>query len=446
MTKSNDGEAECAHDLRAMAEELVSKHVTDLDAPELEKVQRLVYELEVHRAELEMQNQELREAQKQLEVSRDRYADLYDFAPLGYVTLDAPGLILDINLTAARLLGKERSFLIGHPFAGHVVKEDRSAFRKHVRECVGGHKELTCDIWLAVPDGPSIPVHLCSIPIGDAEEGRPGCRTAITDITERTLADEELRRALTELARSNDELEAFAYTASHDLKAPLITITGFLGVLARDADKGNAVRMESDITHISDAAKKMHRLLHDLLELSRIGRVAGHPEKVSLVELAREAAGLLAGSVAEHRVRIEISPHLPTVCGERSRLGELLTNLLGNAVKFMGDNPDRRVEVGARQDGGEAVCYVRDNGIGICPRYHDTIFGLFHQLDRNGDGTGVGLAIAKRIVEVHGGRIWVESEGLGKGSTFCFTLPGKEKPTSREEHKGGQRTTARVAG
>ena len=445
MTKSDDGEAERAHDLRARAEELVSRHVTDIEAPAPEEVQRLVYELEVHRAELEMQNQELRAAQQRLETSRDRYADLYDFAPLGYVTLDAPGLILDINLTAARLLGKERSFLIGHPFASHVVEEDRSAFRKHVRECVGGHEELTCDIRLAVPDGPSIPVHLCSIPVGDAEEGRPGCRTAITDITDRQRMEEELRGALAGLARSNEELEAFAYTASHDLKAPLITIAGFLGRLEKDAKNGNAERIESDVSRIAKATEKMHRLLDGLLRLSRIGRVTDPSENVSLAELAGEAAELLAGALVERGVHVEISPDLPTVHGERATLEELLMNLLSNAAKFMGDQPQPRVEVGARRDGDETVCYVWDNGMGIDARHKDRIFGLFNRLDHDGNGTGIGLAIAKRIVEVHGGRIWVESEGTGKGSTFCFTLERTEWAVAEEEQDDGHRTVVRVA-
>ena len=249
---------------------------------------------------------------------------------------------------------------------------------------------------------------------------------------EKGAVEDERKQALAQLARSNEELERFAYTASHDLKAPLITITGFLGMLAQDAEKGNAERVKSDIARISDAARKMGRLLDDLLELSRIGRMGGNCEEVPLGELACEAVELLNGQIEEREVPIEIGPDLPVVRGERSRLVELLMNLIGNAVKFMGDQAEPRVEVGARRDQDETVCYVRDNGIGIDRRHKDRIFGLFQQLDREADGTGTGLAIAKRVVETQGGRIWIESEGPGKGSTFCFTLPEKGQPVGEE--------------
>jgi signal transduction histidine kinase len=254
---------------------------------------------------------------------------------------------------------------------------------------------------------------------------------------------------LAQLAHSNKELESFAYTASHDLKGPLITITGFLGRLATDSEQGNVEGMHSDLARIGEATRKMDRLLHDLLELSRIGRVVGSLEDVSLTELAREVATLLAGPIAERGVRIEISRDLPTVHGERARLTQLLMNLLGNAVKFMGEQPDPQVKIGVRRDGEETVCYVRDNGIGIDPQHKDTIFGLFQQLDPSRGGTGIGLAIAKRVVETHGGRIWIESDGPGKGSTFCFTLVRKAAPVTEEEQENGRllpKALARVAG
>ena len=220
-----------------------------------------------------------------------------------------------------------------------------------------------------------------------------GCVITLTDITDRKRAARKLTEALAQLARSNKELESFAYSASHDLKGPLITITGFLGKLVQDTEHGDAKRMESDIARIGDAARKMDRLLHDLLELSRIGHVAGSLEDVSLAELAREVANLLAGPIAEGRVRIDISSDLPTVHGERARLTQLLMNLLGNAVKFVRDQPDPQVEIEMRRDGEETVCYVRNNGIGIEPQHKDRIFGLFQQLNPSRGGTGIGLCI-----------------------------------------------------
>jgi signal transduction histidine kinase len=245
-------------------------------------------------------------------------------------------------------------------------------------------------------------------------------------------AQEEREALIAELENKNAELERFTYTVSHDLKSPLITIQGFLGYLERDALAGDREQIKHDIARIVNAAEKMRLLLDELLELSRIGRLMNPPVDVPLSELAHEAAGLVAGRIARRGVEVDIAPDLPTVHGDRIRLRELLENLIDNAVKFMGDQPHPRVEVGARREGEETVCFVRDNGIGIDPRYHDKVFGLFERLDQKVEGTGMGLAIARRIVEVHGGRIWVESEGAGRGSAFCFTLPDRRQSTQKE--------------
>jgi signal transduction histidine kinase len=149
------------------------------------------------------------------------------------------------------------------------------------------------------------------------------------------------------------------------------------------------------------------------------------PEAVSIGELAQEVIDLLAGQLKGRPVRLEIWPELPPVYGDRSRLLDVMQNLIGNAVKFMGDQPQPRIEVGCKHENGDAIFFVQDNGIGIDPRYHQQIFGLFEKLDQNQEGTGVGLALIQRIIELHDGRIWVESDGPGHGSMFCFTLPDR---------------------
>ena len=247
----------------------------------------------------------------------------------------------------------------------------------------------------------------------------------IEDITARKTIERERERLLEELEAKNAELERFTYTVSHDLKSPLMTIKGFLGLLEKDVAVGNAERVKKDMEHISSAADKMHRLLDELLELSRIGHVVSPPVAVSLTDLAREAASLVAGQIAERGVAVEIAPEIPVVYGDPMRLLVVLQNLLENAVKYMGDQPVPHIEVRGTQDGNQVVCQVRDNGMGIEPRYHDAVFGLFERLDTTGEGTGIGLALVRRIVEGHGGRIWVESEGQGRGATFSFTLPGR---------------------
>jgi signal transduction histidine kinase len=248
-------------------------------------------------------------------------------------------------------------------------------------------------------------------------------QTLEQEITERKQAEVAREQLVTELEAKNAELERFTYTVSHDLKSPLVTIKGFLGLLEKDIIKDDVGRVQGDIKHIYDAAEKMQLLLNDLLELSRIGRVVSPSEKVSLSELAREAVELTAGQIAEGKVQVDIAPDLPVVCGDRPRLLEVMQNLIENAVKFMGNQPEPRIEVGVQHQKEETLCYVRDNGIGIEPRYQERIFSLFDRLDPTLEGTGIGLALVQRIIEVHRGCIWVESEGKGHGSTFYFTLP-----------------------
>jgi chemotaxis family two-component system sensor kinase Cph1 len=249
-----------------------------------------------------------------------------------------------------------------------------------------------------------------------------GIYGAVQDVTERRRAEAEREALIRELEAKNAELERFTYTVSHDLKSPLITIRGFLSFVERDAVQGNVERLRADIARISDAVAKMQRLLNELLDLSRIGRVVNPPQAVPLDSLAGEARDLVAGRIEARRVEVRIQEGLPSVWGDRERLREVLQNLLDNAIKFMGDEPRPRVEIGMRRDAAERVFFVRDNGIGIDPVFREKVFGLFEKLDPDSEGTGVGLALVRRIVILHGGRVWVEPGESGRGSTFCFTL------------------------
>jgi PAS domain S-box-containing protein len=239
----------------------------------------------------------------------------------------------------------------------------------------------------------------------------------------RKRSAQEREKLINELEAKNAELERFTYTVSHDLKSPLITIRGFMGFLEHDAAAGNLDRLRSDLARITQATDKMQRLLNELLELSRIGRLVNAPERVAFGTLAREAVALVEGRLSARGVRVEIAPDLPDVYVDRARLVEVLQNLVDNAAKFMSDQPEPLIEIGMRTENKQRIFLVRDNGLGIDPTYHDKVFGLFDKLDPKSEGTGIGLALVKRIIEVHGGRVWVESAGVGHGATFCFTLP-----------------------
>jgi len=247
--------------------------------------------------------------------------------------------------------------------------------------------------------------------------------TIFFDITANKLAELEREKFIKELESKNAELERFTYTVSHDLKSPLITIKGFLGMLDSDMARGDEKRIKSDIKRIADAADKMAFLLDDLLELSRIGRIINPPKRFSLGELISEVAELLSSTIAANRAAIKTAGELPFIFADRKRIFEIVQNLVENAIKFKRDDADPVIEIGARSSDGLTTVYVKDNGIGIESKYFENVFGLFNKLNTASSGTGIGLALVKRIAEVHGGKAWVESDGPGHGSVFYFSLP-----------------------
>ena len=193
-------------------------------------------------------------------------------------------------------------------------------------------------------------------------------------------AERERERLFAVLEAKNAELERFVYAVSHDLRSPLVTITGFLGELEHDATAGDTGQVKQAIGHISSSAEKMGRMLDELLELCRIGRIANPPEEIALEGLVREALELTGGRITQREIEVDISPDLPVVFGDRPRLLQVLQNLIDNAAKFTGDQPWPRIEIGVRRDGGEGdegVFYVQDNGLGIDVDHHERVMCWF---------------------------------------------------------------------
>ena len=266
-------------------------------------------------------------------------------------------------------------------------------------------------------------VETIKTPIRNAQGEVIGTTGIAREITERKKAEFEREKLITELEAKNTELERFTYTVSHDLKSPLVTITGFLSYLEKDARSGNFDGFNKDVERIKHAVQKMQELLKDLLELSRIGRLMNDPVEISFSEIVKEALAVVEGHISSKQISIEFVDSSQKIHGDHIRLVEAMQNLIDNAVKFMGAQPNPRINIGTIMDAqNKPVFFVQDNGIGIEPQYRERIFGLFNKLDVNTQGSGVGLTIVKRIIEVHGGKIWVESTP-GKGSTFYFTLP-----------------------
>ena len=253
-------------------------------------------------------------------------------------------------------------------------------------------------------------------------------RNALSEeVRRRQTAEQERKKLLLDLESRNEELEGYAYTISHDLKSPLYTIQGFTGFLEQDLKQGDSEKMRKDVAQIREAVTTMSRLLDDILNLSRVNLSEESAQLMPLRQVIDEALKHLAREIGEHNVEVRIESDLPQVYAAPQRLTEVYQNLISNATKFSGSAARPLIEIGARVDSDWVHCFVGDNGIGIAPEYRDRVFNLFERLDPRTPGTGVGLAIVKRIIDHLGGEIWIESGGPEDGTRFEFTLPAKAR-------------------
>ena len=363
-----------------------------------------------------------KQAEEALQESEEKFRSIVENALAGIFMVDDAYRFVYANDELCRILQYSREEIEGMDFRAALSDESRAFVTDYyVRRQRGEQLPPRYELSVVRRDGQVRQAEMSVAVVRDAV-GRLRTMGQLVDITERKQAESERETLIVELEAKNAELERFTYTVSHDLKSPLITIGGFVGFLEKDALSGNLERVKADIVRINDALTRMQRLLDELLELSRIGRIINSPEAVSLAAIAREAVESARGQIEACGVQVDIASDLPTVYGDRVRLVEVVQNLVDNACKFMGEQPHPRIEIGAWQGETGPVFYVCDNGVGIEPQYHTKVFGLFDKLDPQSDGTGVGLALVKRIIETHGGKIWVESEGSGRGSAFCFTL------------------------
>lgn len=226
---------------------------------------------------------------------------------------------------------------------------------------------------------------------------------------------------LDEISAKADQLEKFSYTVSHDLKTPLTAIGGFAEFLIKQLALGHLDEARFCAERIEENTHRMDRRLDDILRLAKIGRIVEPSQEVDLTDLIEKTLTMMAKRLENAHIAVELEAEFPKVVGDPIRLGEVIENLLDNAIRYIGEEPNT-IAIGWRRQGDETVFYVKDNGIGVDPQHFESIFELFKRQVKTIDGNGVGLTITRRIIEAHGGRIWVESQGEGTGSCFCFTL------------------------
>ncbi len=389
---------------------------------------RLVQELEIHKVELELQNEELRGARAQMEAALERYTEVFEFAPIGYATLDREGSIRELNHAAASLLGCERRLAIGRRFALFVGAEGLSTLDGLLTAALSGPGSRSCELDLR-QEGWFRPVLITAATLHRTE---PLVLLAFEDITERRARQLELARTEQALRDLNQRKDEFIAMLSHELRNPLGPIRTSVEVLRLAAPGSDAAL--SAVGIIDRASAHLARLVDDLLDATRITR-----GKVQLQRVPVELGQLLQGTVDDHQatcakrklvIELQRMPHELWIHADAARIVQVVSNLIGNAEKFTPSGG--RITVALARAEHVAMISVKDTGIGIAPELISQMFEPFAQgpqaLDRSHGGLGLGLATVKALVELHGGHVTIRSEGIGHGTEAIVNLPGAVLP------------------
>ena len=427
--------------LRQEAEQRLAAHDFSVQQPTLRAVdgpdrERLLHELQVRQLELEIQNESLAQTNAKLELSKaeiqrglQRYADLYELAPLAFFTLAPDGEVIKTNQLGTAHLLDAGSATSGVRFTALVAEASLPAFNAFMTQLfmVTAAAKKTCEVHLrARPGQAGQIVELTAM----AQPGQAGCNVVMVDLTERLRAQAEIEQLnqtlhlrVAQLAEANSELDAFSSSVAHDLQTPLAALDSFLSLLERALLEDSPAQVQHCVQRIGAVMEQMNQLTAGLLKLARIGRSELHLQAVNLSDLARTVMRDLQENEPLRQVAVHIQPDI-LVQGDPLLLRQALSNLLGNAWKFTQHQAQASIHFGAEaQADGEIFYVVRDNGVGFDMAHASRLFGTFERLHSTSEfaGTGIGLATVKRIVARHGGGISAQAQP-GQGATFRFTL------------------------
>jgi signal transduction histidine kinase/ActR/RegA family two-component response regulator len=416
--------------LRIKAERLIQNdlHIVQFENSETD-IMKLINELQVHQIELELQNEELILAKEKAEIASDRYTELYDFAPTGYFTLSKNAEIIELNLFASKLLGKDRSQLQNTHFGLFVSKETRHIFNLFIDSVFISNRTQTCELTMYTNNISVSPLHVCLT--GIAKENEEKCFVSVFDITQRKQMEIELMYAKEQAEESNRLKTAFLQNISHEFRTPMNAIIGFSDLLASNFEENQKLQKFSQI--IKQRCLDLLDIVNDILDIAKIesGQLSFNFENYKLNELFIE----LTSFFADYQKRIEkqhitLHWHIPsevthmTIATDKDKLRQIFVILIGNAFKFTDIGS---IDVNCTLDSNSNLVFsISDTGIGIQNDKQQFIFERFAQLNQGGKsnygGTGLGLSIVKGIVSMLGGEVFVKSE-YSKGSVFSFTIP-----------------------
>jgi PAS domain S-box-containing protein len=371
---------------------------------------------------LEIEIEDRQKKEEELLESEALYHSLVNHLPLCMARKDLSGTFTFVNRALAELLGREPEDFVGCTDWELFTEEQAERCRQDDAEVARAGKLLDKIEIFTLPDGTTRHLHVLRTPTYDAEGRIIGTQLTFWDVTSQRQTEEERDRYAHELERSNQDLEQFAYSVSHDLQSPLRTVASYCQLLQKRYAGQFDPEADEFLTGAIEGARRMRRLLDDLLSYSRVATRAHQFLPADANTVLKEALFNLQVTIDENQAEVT-HEELPSVVCDATQLMQLFQNLIGNAIRYRSEAPPR-IQVRCDEQPDHWTFHVRDNGVGIEPRHQARIFQIFQRLyaEHEIPGSGIGLAICKRIVERHGGKIWVESQA-GEGSTFSFTLP-----------------------